>query len=139
MQREFNFLNRISITTCFITCQSPTFRKIIKERKKLIKFFLRYRIILMIMTSSTSNGKAQPSLAGGINPIDHILNTPLFCNQAAFTIKPMVSIKTCCNDLRFGCIREHITSNLLNGKLIKWHIFIVGIDDPISPGPHTST
>ena len=90
----------------------------------------------MVVAAGAAGGEPKPCEACGFNPVDNCLDAPFFSDQPAFAVEAVIALETGGNELFLGGIRQHVTSNLLDGELVKRQVAVVGIDDPVAPWPH---
>ena len=92
----------------------------------------------MTVALGAFHSSSQPSRTRGVNPVKHLIYAILLGMHARFHIACGGTVKTGGNLLIDGCIGEQVTSNLLDGKLVKGHILIDGIDHPVTKCPAVS-
>ena len=92
-------------------------------------------VILVIMTLGTGHGQAQPGGGGDIHPVKKNHKALLFRNRPTLPIIQMISVKPAGYLLINRGMRKKISSELPNGKLIKWHVLIEGLHHPVPPDP----
>ena len=92
----------------------------------------------MIMALGAFHSQPHPDIPGGFYPIHHIFNPEFLSNDSSLIGGGMVAIKTGGDFLIIRGIREKISGQLLDRKLVEGHIVLVCIQDPVSPGPHIS-
>ena len=113
----------------------PAFRNLVEERVDLVELFLRDVIKFVIMTPGAGQGHAQPDLAGGNDPVHHILGAVLLIDDASLDRDPVVSIETRSEALLVGSLRQQIPGQLFDGELIEGLVAVVGVDHPVTPDP----
>jgi len=139
VRRRVAFLNRAAV-----------FRNVVEVGEDLIEFFLRDRIVLVIVTACAAHGQTEPDGCCRIDPVNDVFDLVLFRNDAAFGIAAMIAIESGCDqqvtfsgrntalaprvELGFG--NEQITGKLLGRKLVEGHVCVVSVDHPIAPPPH---
>ena len=111
-------------------------RDVVEEGQQSIEFLLRDRVELVVMAASTTRGQAQPDGRSGLKAIDHVVNAILFVDDAGFHRRHVIPTESCGDSLVGGWVGQQVTSQLLDGELIKGHIAIEGVDDPVTPSPH---
>ena len=92
-------------------------------------------VILMIMTLGTGHSQPQPGGGGHIHSVEQNHKALLLGNGPTLSVVQMVAIETAGYFLVRAGIRQKISSELPNGKLIKWHVLIKGIHHPVPPYP----
>ena len=109
---------------------------VVKKREKLVILFLRNWIVFVVVALGTLHSEPHPDICGGLNAICHILNPQFFGKCASLIARCMISIEPRCDLLGNSGLRKKIASDLLNRELIKRHVAVVSLDDPIAPRPH---
>ena len=89
----------------------------------------------MTVALGTFHSGTQPGGACGIYPIHHLIYAVLLGMNPRFHIACRGAVKASGNLLIDGCIGEQVTGNLFDGKLVKGHILIEGIDNPVTECP----
>ena len=89
----------------------------------------------MRVTLCATHCQAQPRGGCGIHPIDHCVKPEFQGINPSLLIDHRVAMKTGGHALSLRSICDHITGNLLDGKLIKRHIGIYRINHPVTPRP----
>ena len=92
-------------------------------------------VILMIMTLSAGHGQPQPGGGGHIYSVEQNHKALLLGNSPALSVVQMVAIEPAGYFLLRAGIWEKISCELPNGKLIKRHVIIESLNDPVSPNP----
>ena len=92
-------------------------------------------VILMIMTLSTGHGQPQPGGGGDIHSVEQNHKALLLGNSPALSVVQMVAIEPAGYFLLRAGIWQKISCELPNGKLIKRHVLIESLNDPVSPNP----
>ena len=92
----------------------------------------------MIMALGTFHSQSHPDVPSGFYPIHDIFNSEFLSNNPPLIGGGMVTIKTGGDFLIIGGIREKISGQLLDRKLVEGHIVLIRVQDPVPPGPHVS-
>ena len=90
----------------------------------------------MIVALSALHGQAHPNRGRRLDAINGILDTKLFRDNAAFIGRSVVAIEAGGDLLLDGSVGQQVARELLDGKLVKWFVRVVGTDNPIAPRPH---
>ena len=89
------------------------------------------------MAFGTAKCKAHPHLTCCIDAVFYGNRPKLFVIRAAFIICWRVAVKSRCDFVFLGCIRQQITRQLQHREAVIRNIGVVGIRDPITPPPNT--
>ncbi len=119
-----------------ISSLSATICCLIEVREELVIFFLSDRIVFMIVALSTFHAESHPHHRCCLHAIDHVFHTVLFFDQSAFVCRCVVAQKSSGDFLLRGRIRQQITGQLLDGKLVEWLVAVISTDNPVTPRPH---
>ena len=92
----------------------------------------------MIMTTRTQKTHAHPNLSSGCDAINDIFSPVFLIDHTTLNGNRVVAVKSGGNFLVQISIRQEITCKLFDGKLIKRQVTVVGIDHPVTPGPHAA-
>ncbi len=84
------------------------------------------------MASRTTKRQAKIDDACRINAISNRINTKLLCVRSALFVDQRVSMKTSRDQLIECWVGQHVTSDLLDRKLIKWQIAVERLNDPVA-------
>ena len=88
------------------------------------------------MAATASHCESHPNSACRVDPVDYVFDGVLRSNDAAFIVDAVISIESRGQNLALIGIRQHVSGQLLNCKLIERHIVVEGIDHPVAPWPH---
>ena len=92
----------------------------------------------MRVALGTTYGHPHPNRPRCRDPVNHRVK-PIFERiDTTFFVQHGVAMKSSCNFLIFSRIGKHISGQLLYRKLVKWHVFINRLDDPITVRPNRS-
>ena len=92
----------------------------------------------MIMTTRTQKTHAHPNLSSGCDTINDIFSPIFLVDHTTLNGNRVVAVKPGGNFLVQISIRQEITCKLFDGKLIKRQVTVVGINHPVTPGPHAA-
>ena len=87
------------------------------------------------MALCTAKSEAEPGSGGGVNAVDHRVKSKFQRVDASLLVHHSVTVKTGGHVLVLGGVGQHVTGNLLNGKLVKRHVGVERVDTPVSPRP----
>ena len=90
----------------------------------------------MLVTSGATNGEPKKHRAECVDPIDDVLHTELLFDNAGLVVNHVISIEARRDLLVDRRVRQQITSQLLNRKLVEGHVVVERADDPVTPRPH---
>ena len=96
--------------------------------------FLRHRVDLMIVTTTTVDREAEKSLAGGGQHIVKLIEIMLV-GVGGFVIEQAESIKTRSDHRLRSYLIEFVSGDLFANELIVGHIFVEGPHDVIAIAP----
>ena len=114
------------------------FGRVVHERHQLVVRPVRYRVELVRVTLRTAQREAKPRGAGGVDAIDHRVESELKRIDAALLVDHRVAMKTSGHALRQCGARQHVAGDLFDGELIERHVVVDGADYPVSPRPDGS-
>ena len=97
---------------------------VIEEGEKFEVLFLSDWIVLVRVALSTCHGRPHPHRHGRVDPINDRNVSELFIVGSTFIVRQGVPVESGCGQLLLRRILEEITSNLLNGELVKRFIRI---------------
>ena len=89
----------------------------------------------MIMALSAFQRRSKPNRGSRVYTINHLISSIFFGMNTRFNITRHRSMKSSGDFLIQRRIRQEITRELFDRELIKRHISIQGINDPITVGP----
>ena len=92
----------------------------------------------MIMALGTFHSQSHPDIPGGFYSIHDIFDPEFLSNSSPLIGGGMVAIKTGGDFLIIRGIREKISGQLLDRKLVEGHIVLICVQDPVPPRPHIS-
>ena len=78
------------------------------------------------------------NVTGGFDPVHHVFHPEFLGNDTSFVGGGVVAVKPGGDLLPFGGRRQKVTGQLLDGELIERHVVLVGVEHPVSPGPHVT-
>ena len=90
----------------------------------------------MIVTTGAGHGQSHPNCHGRVDPVDSVFQEELLQNQTSLGVVAIVPVETRRNDLIHGRVRQQVTGQLLDRKLIERHVGLVSFNDPVAPAPH---
>ena len=114
------------------------FGRVVHERHQLVVRPVRYRVELVRMTLCTAQREAKPGGAGGVDAINHRVESKLERINASLLVDHRVAMKTSGHALRQCGARQHVAGDLFDGELIERHVVVDGADHPVSPRPDGS-
>ena len=91
------------------------------------------------MAATAIQSQSEPCQPCRFDSIKDRFHEPFLFNPTAFSIQSMIAIEPRRDNLILSRIGQHVTGQLLNGKLIKRHVGIVSLDHPVAPRPHFAT
>ena len=94
------------------------------------------RIELVIVAFRTFHRQTKPNLAGRIDPVGHALETILLYRVSLAASLWSIAMKPGRQSLLDGRIGQHVSSQLINGKLVEGHVSIQRPNDPVPVGPN---
>jgi hypothetical protein len=106
--------------------------RIVEERKQLIVFALANCFILVGVAARTTHRQPKPYRPRRLCAIKTGLDTKLLLIGTTFRIGQGLTMKGRGQALHVAGIGQQITGQLRDGKLIKGHIRVDGIDDPVA-------
>ena len=89
----------------------------------------------MVVALCAFKGGSQENGSGCIHAVDYLIHAILFRVRAGLYVAGGCAMKSCSDTLVGSGTGQHITSNLLDYKLVKCHSRIKGIDYPIPISP----
>src|SRR5262245_20900171 len=92
----------------------------------------------MVMTLRTGDGRSEPDSGSCIDAIDDRLPARFFIIDTTFLIEHGVAMKPGGDQLSIRRLRQHIAGELFDRELIERHVFVKGIDYPITIFPDHS-
>ena len=92
----------------------------------------------MVVTTSAGHRQTQPHRGRRLGAIEDVFDAGLFRNPSSFAVVHVVAIETTGDNLLIGGTRDQVSRQHLPGELIKRHVVIQGMNQPIPPGPHGS-
>src|SRR5688500_759618 len=94
------------------------------------------RIELVSVALSATDGQSQPDGSRGIDSIDNRFIAEFLSIGTAFFIDQCVAMKGRCYELFLGRTGQQVASELLDRELVKRHVAIDRLNDPVAIGPH---
>ena len=111
---------------------------IIEQSEKGVIIAVSDRVIFMSVTLGTTKGQSQPCRGGRAHAIGHRVEAELQRIDSPFFVKHRISMKPRRDTLIDGRAGKHVTSQLLDRKLIVRHIGVDRVDDPVAVRPDRS-
>ena len=111
---------------------------LIEVGKEFVVFLLCDRIVLVIVALSTFHAEPHPHHRCCFYSIDRIFHAVFFFDQPTFIGGGVVSQKSRRHTLVDCRIRQQVTGQLFQRKLIERLVAVVSTDYPVSPRPHVA-
>ena len=93
----------------------------------------------MVVAARAIHGQPQPHRGGRFHSIGHVFDDELVGDNAPFVVYPVIAIEGGRQSLIASRMRQQVSGKLLDGELIERHIGVIGVDDPVPPGPLAAT
>ena len=117
---------------------AATLRQIVEVGHQAVEVALRERIELVVVTTGTTHGQAQPDRGCRFHAIRRILHQELLENDSALRVRAMVPVESGGDQLVECRLGQQIAGKLINREPIKWHVVVQRADHPIAPPPHVA-
>jgi len=108
----------------------------VEIRVELEVLSLRDRIKLVIVTASAADGHPHPDGGGGLGTIKDILHPVFLGDPATLAVERMIAVKPTGHQLVEARVLQQVTSQLVDGELVKGHVVIECLDHPVPPERH---
>jgi len=89
----------------------------------------------MIVALGTLEGESQPGAGGGCHPVDGTFDAVLLLVSAALAVAESLAVESGGKLLPWGGLGQEVACELLSGELVKRHVVVDGLDDPVAPEP----
>ena len=90
----------------------------------------------MVVAAGAGHGQAEPDGAGGFGLVKDIFHAIFFRDPAPFTIDHVVSVEAGGQNLVGMGFGNEVAGDLADGELVKRHVVVEGLDNPVAPRPH---
>ena len=107
----------------------------VEESEELVILFLRDGIELMVVALGAAGGEAEPSGGNRVGAIDDLLEAGFGAVDARFTVDEDVAMETSGYFLVGGRVGEEVAGDLFDRELVKRHVGVEGINDPLAVAP----
>ena len=90
----------------------------VKEGKKAVVVLLSDRVIFMVVAPGALNRQTEERCAGSMDAVSDVLNAIFLFNTSSLVGLAVVTVKSCCETLFSGRVREQVTGKLPRNKLV---------------------
>ncbi len=125
---------------CLVTSPGlqPGIRGVVEVGEEPIVLFLADRVVLVVVALGTFHGEAQEDVGGGLDAVDDIFDSQFLGKGAPLVRRGVVAVEAGGDLLVEGRVGHQVASDLLAKKLRERFVVLVGLDDPVPPGPHVA-
>ena len=103
--------------------------------EQAVEICLGQRIELVVVAAATTKTETKKDSPHGLYAVGGIFIEVFSGQRPALHSDGMVAQESGGKDLRGFRIRKQVPRKLFHHKLIKGHVAVVGLDDPVAPGP----
>ena len=89
----------------------------------------------MVVAARAADGEPEPDGAGRLDAVDDVLDLCLGGDRAALAVEHVVAVEAGGDELIKRRLRQQVAGELLDGELVKRHVAVQRIDDPVAPVP----
>jgi len=92
----------------------------------------------MVVAAGACHGQAEPDGAGGFGLVKDIFDTIFLGDPPPFPIDHVVSVEAGGQNLIGMSFGNEVAGDLVDCELVKGHVVVEGLNNPVAPGPHAA-
>ena len=110
----------------------------VEVREELVVLPLGEGVVLVVVAPRTPHGQAEEGLARGGHPVGRVLDQILLLDRPALVGDHVVAVEPRRDARALVRVRQEVPRKLFHHEAVVGQVPVVGVDDPVPPGPHVA-